>query len=264
MTEVNMTTGNLVCLDGKVVLIIGASSGIGRASAEMCAEAGAEVMVADIDEIKGNEVADAINDRGGTAAFTRVDATDERSVADSISATVQRFSRLQVLVNTAGTADLGSAPGQAWHDFIDLFLRGPYFACLHAVDEIERAGGGSIVNVASIAGVTGSISADVAGTGYGSAKHGLIGLTRTMALAYAKRNIRVNAVCPGYIKTGITEFLYEDPETSRRVISEDLRVPMDRWGEPREIGSVVAFLASDAASFITGQPIIVDGGIMAR
>ena len=120
------------------------------------------------------------------------------------------------------------------------------------------------MNVASIAGVTGSISADVAGTGYGSAKHGVIGLTRTMALAYAKRNIRVNAVCPGYVKTGITEFLYEDPETSRRIISEDLRVPMDRWGEPREIGSVVAFLASDAASFITGQPIIVDGGIMAR
>jgi NAD(P)-dependent dehydrogenase (short-subunit alcohol dehydrogenase family) len=85
-----------------------------------------------------------------------------------------------------------------------------------------------------------------------------------MALAYAKRNIRVNAVCPGYVKTGITEFLYANSETSRRLISEDLRVPMDRWGEPHEIGSVVAFLASDAASFITGQPIIVDGGFMAR
>jgi NAD(P)-dependent dehydrogenase (short-subunit alcohol dehydrogenase family) len=264
VTEVNGSTGNLVRLDGKVVLVVGASSGIGRASAEICAEAGAEVMLADIDEVKGRQVADAINLQGGTAAFTRVDATDEQSVADAIGATVEKFSRLQVLVNTAGAGDLGSAPGEAWHDFIDLFLKGPYYACLHAVDEIERAGGGSIVNVASIAGVTGSVSADVAGTGYGSAKHGVIGLTRTMALAYAKRNIRVNAVCPGYVKTGITEFLYEDPETSRRIISEDLRVPMDRWGEPREIGSVVAFLASDAASFITGQPIIVDGGLMAR
>jgi len=261
MTEVNGNTGNLVRLDGKAALIIGASSGIGRASAEMCAQAGAEVMLADIDEVKGREVTDAINRQGGTAAFTRVDAVDEQSVTEAIAATVEKFSRLQVLVNTAGAGDLGS---EAWHDFIDLFLKGPYYACLHAVDEIERAGGGSIVNVASIAGVTGSISADVAGTGYATAKHGLIGLTRTMALAYAKRNIRVNAVCPGYVRTGMTELLYADPETSRRVISEDLRVPMDRWGEPHEIGSVVAFLASDAASFITGQPIIVDGGLMAR
>ena len=100
----------MVRLDGKAALIIGASSGIGRACAEVCAEAGAEVMVADIDEVKGGEVTDAINGQGGTAAFIRVDVTDERSVAESIAATVKRFSRLQVLVNTAGAADLGSAP----------------------------------------------------------------------------------------------------------------------------------------------------------
>ena len=189
-------------------------------------------MLADIDERKGHEVTDAIVAQGGTAAFTCVDAADEQSVTEAIAATVEKFARLQVLVNTAGAGDLGSAPGEAWHDFIDLYLKGTYYACLHAVDEIEKAGGGSIVNVASIAGVTGSVSADVAGTGYAAAKHGVIGLTRTMALAYAKRSIRVNAVCPGYVKTGITEFLYANPETSRRLISEDLRVPMDRWGEP--------------------------------
>jgi len=221
-------------------------------------------MLADIDEGKSREAAEAINLRGGSAAFTRVDTTDEKSVMEAIAATVKTFSRLQVLVNTAGAADLGGAPGQAWHNFIDLYLKGPYYACRHAVDEIERAGGGSIVNVASIAGVTGSVGADVGSTGYACAKHGVVGLTRTMALSYAKRNIRVNAVCPGYVKTGITGFLYAHPERSRRLISEELRVPMDRWGEPREIGSVVAFLASDAASFITGQPIIVDGGFMAR
>ena len=257
--------GDRMCrLDDRVVLVIGAASGIGLASAQMCAEAGANVMLADLNEEAGRSAADAINQSGGVADFVAVNAVEEPSVVAAIAATIERFGRLQVLVNTAGAGDLGSAPGRAWHDFVDLYLKGPYYACLHAVDEIERAGGGSIVNVASIAGVTGSISSNVEGSGYGTAKHGLIGLTRTMALAYAKRNIRVNAVCPGYVKTGITEFLYSDPETSRRLISDDLRVPMDRWGEPREIAAAVTFLASDAASFITGQPLIVDGGFLAR
>ena len=257
--------GDRMCrLDDQVVLVIGAASGIGLASAQMCAEAGANVMLADLNEEAGRSAADAINQSGGVADFVAMNAVEEPSVVAAIAATIERFGRLQVLVNTAGAGDLGSAPGRAWHDFVDLYLKAPYYACLHAVDEIERAGGGSIVNVASIAGVTGSISSNVEGSGYGTAKHGLIGLTRTMALAYAKRNIRVNAVCPGYVKTGITEFLYSDPETSRRLISDDLRVPMDRWGEPREIAAAVTFLASDAASFITGQPLIVDGGFLAR
>lgn len=257
--------GDHLCrLDGKVVLIIGAASGIGLASAEMCAEAGAEVMLADIAQDAGRAAAKTIGEAGGVADFVAVDATEERSVANAVAATVDRFGRLQVLVNTAGSGDFGSAPGRVWHDFVDLYLKGPYYASLHAVDEIERAGGGSIVNVASIAGMTGSVSFNVEGSGYGVAKHGVIGLTRTMALAYAKKNIRVNAVCPGYVKTGITEFLHTDPDTSQRLISDDLRVPMDRWGEPREIAAAVTFLASDAASFITGQPLVVDGGFLAR
>ena len=264
MSSANERYGDLVRLDGKVALVIGGASGIGRASAQICAEAGADVMVADLDRAGGQATAEAIRATGGRAEFTHVDATDEDSVRNLIATTIETFDRLQILVNTAGSGDLGRVPGQAWHAFIDLYLKAPYYACLHAVDEIVRAGGGSVVNVASIAGVTGSVSSDVAGTGYGTAKHGLVGLTRTMALAYAKKNVRVNAVCPGYVKTAITSSLYSNPETSRRVISEDLRVPMDRWGEPREIGAVVAFLASDAASFITGQPIIVDGGFMAR
>lgn len=264
MSELVDASRGLFRMDDKVALVIGAASGIGLASAEMFAEAGATVMLADNDEAAGQVAADDINRRGGTAAFTFVDASAEQSVVAAIAATVAMFGRLQVLVNSAGAGDLHSAPGQAWHDFVDLYLKGPYYACLHSVDEMARAGGGSIVNIASIGGITGSVSSNVEGSGYGTAKHGLVGLTRTMALAYAKQNIRVNAVCPGYVKTALTSFLYADPETSRRVISEDLRVPMDRWGEPREVGAVVTFLASDAASFITGQPIVVDGGFMAR
>ena len=251
-------------MDGKVVLVIGGASGIGRASAQLCAEAGALVMVADLNEVAGLAAAEAINEGGGSAAFSLVDAVDEQSVRETVAATVSTFGRLQVLVNSAGgvKADPGAEGG--WGDALDIYLRAPYYASRHGVKEIVKAGGGAIVNVASIAGVTGSLSKDVDATGYPVAKHGVIGLTRSMALAYAKHGVRVNAVCPGYVKTHLTAPLHADQSKSKRLISEHLRVPMDRWGEPREIGAVVAFLASDAASFITGQPIVVDGGFMAR
>jgi NAD(P)-dependent dehydrogenase (short-subunit alcohol dehydrogenase family) len=129
---------------------------------------------------------------------------------------------------------------------------------------MEKAGGGAIINIASVSGVTGGVATNADETAYSCSKHAVIGLTRTLALTYAKKNIRVNAVCPGYIRTAGTRRLHEAPDGGRELISETLRVPMNRWGEPHEIGKVVAFLASDDASFITGQPIIVDGGFMAR
>jgi len=249
-------------LQGKVALVIGAASGLGRASAECCAADGAKVVVADVSVEGGEAVAKGIRDRGGQAVFVRTDAADEASVKAAVEATVREFGKLDVLVNSAGA---GRPPGvDAWHFAIDLFLKGPYYACRHALPEMEKAGGGVIINVSSLSGVTGAPVARIEESGYACAKHGVIGLTRTLALAYAKKNIRVNAICPGYIRSGLTQSLQDGEDGGMSLIRDKLRVPMDRWGEADEIGKVAAFLASDDASFITGQPIIVDGGFMAR
>jgi NAD(P)-dependent dehydrogenase (short-subunit alcohol dehydrogenase family) len=247
-------------LRDRVALVIGGASGLGRASAEACAEEGAKIVIADLNEASGEEAAAKIVDRGGDAIFVRTDATVEDQVKAAVEATVDAFGKLDILVNSAGDP----AAAMSWHSSIDLYLKGPYYACRHSLPEMERAGGGAIVNIASISGVTGGVSPDVDSTGYPCGKHGVIGLTRTLALAYAKKRIRVNAVCPGYIRTAMTKPMYGAADGGKALISEKLRVPLDRWGEPHEIGRVVAFLASEDASFITGQPIIVDGGFMAR
>ncbi len=249
-------------LENKTALIFGGASGLGRASAEAVAQEGARVVVADVNEAGGRDVVAAIHDAGGGAAFVATDITDEAAVQEAVRTTVQEFGGIDVLVTSAGSET--SDKDSPWQFAIDLYLKGPYYACRHTLKEMERAGGGSIINIASLAGVTGGTSKNVDGTGYPSAKHGLIGLTRTIALAYAAKNIRANAVCPGYIRTALTRSLYDVPDGGDSLITDQLRIPMGRWGEPHEIGRVVAFLASDDASFITGQPIIVDGGFMAR
>jgi NAD(P)-dependent dehydrogenase (short-subunit alcohol dehydrogenase family) len=249
-------------LQGRVALVIGGASGLGRASAECCAKDGAKVVIADVNEAGGAAVVEGVRAGGGQALFVRTDAGDEAQVKAAIAATVAEFGKLDILINSAGAGRPATADG--WHFAIDHFLKGPYYACRHALPEMEKNGGGVIINVASLAGVTGVPVERIEDSGYSCAKHGVIGLTRTLALAYAKKNIRVNAICPGYIKTGLTQSLYEGADGGQSLISEKLRIPMDRWGEAHEIGTVAAFLASDDASFITGQPIIVDGGFMAR
>jgi NAD(P)-dependent dehydrogenase (short-subunit alcohol dehydrogenase family) len=214
----------------------------------------------EINEAGATEVVSGIHAAGGSASFVATDLTEEQAVKHAVQSTVREFGRLDILITSAG-AD----PAQhEWHFAIDLYLKGPFYACKYAVHEMERGGGGAIVNIASVAGVTGALAKSVEGTGYGCAKHGVIGLTKTIALTYAKQNIRANAICPGYIRTAQTRSMHETEDAGRSLISETLRVPLDRWGEPREIGKVAAFLVSDDASYITGQPIIVDGGLMAR
>ena len=249
-------------LQGKVALVIGGSSGLGRASAEACAADGATVVIADINQPRSEELLEKIRAAGGKGAFIFTDAMNEELVKAAVAFTVEEFGSLDILVNSAGAPSAADDAG--WHFQIDMYLKGPYYACRAALPVMEKQGGGSIINIGSLSSVTGSLAKNIEGTGYPAAKHAIMGITKTLAIANGPKNIRVNTVCPGYIKTELTRVLYEAEDGGEKLINETLKVPMRRWGEPHEIGKAVAFLASDDASFITGQSLIVDGGFMAR
>jgi NAD(P)-dependent dehydrogenase (short-subunit alcohol dehydrogenase family) len=220
-------------------------------------------MVADINEEGAKDVAAGIRAQGGSAAVVMCDITNEDAVRGAVDATAAEFGRLDGLITSPGVGG-APGPGDRWDRSLEMLLKGPFYACKYALQQMERDGSGAIVNISSLAGVTGSIATSIDDTGYPCAKHGVIGLTRTLALAYAQKNIRVNAICPGYIRTALTRPLYDTEDGGQSLITEQLRVPMGRWGEATEIATVAAFLLSDEASYITGQPIIVDGGFMAR
>lgn len=249
-------------MQDKVALVIGGSSGLGRASAEACAEEGATIIIGDVNQARSEEVLDGIRSRGGKGAFVHTDAMNEEMVKAAVTFCVEEFGSLDILVNSAGAP---SKPDDAgWHFQIDMYLKGPYYACRAALPVMEKQGGGSIINIGSLSSVTGSLAPTIEGTGYPAAKHAIMGITKTMAIAYGKHNVRINTVCPGYIKSELTRPLYEAEDGGAKLINETLKVPMRRWGEAHEIGKAVAFLASDDASFITGQSLVVDGGFMAR
>lgn len=249
-------------LQGKVALVIGGSSGLGRASVEACAAEGAIVVIGDINERRSEALLADIRAAGGQGAFIYTDAMNEELVKAAVAYTVETFGSLDILVNSAGAPTTADDAG--WHFQIDMYLKGPYYACRAALPVMEKQGGGSIINIGSLSSVTGSLAKTIEGTGYPAAKHAIMGMTKTLAIANGRHNIRVNTVCPGYIKTELTRPLYEAEDGGDKLINETLKVPLRRWGEPEEIGKAVAFLASSDASFITGQSLIVDGGFMAR
>ena len=239
-------------LEGKVAMVTGAASGIGRATSLTLAREGAAVMCADINTEGAQETADAIAADGGTAAVFELDVTDEAAVQAALAATIEELGALHILINDAG---ISGRRGE-YHSVIDVNLNGVYYCLEHGAPLIEQHGGGSIVSLSSIMGLVGGST-----PGYTASKHGVLGLTRTYALNYGARGVRVNCVNPGYIETPMTESMLRDE--ARREQSIGLH-PIGRLGKPEDVANAILFLASDDASFVTGVALPVDGGYTAQ
>jgi len=251
-------------LNGKVALITGGASGIGRATALTFAREGAKLIIADMNEDGGQQTVHMIAEHGGEATFVQVDVSRATEVEAMISQTVQTYGRLDCAHNNAG---IGSRPRvllhelseESWERVISINLKGVWLCLKYEIIQMCTQGGGAIVNTASIMGLVGSWSRSGV---YNASKHGVVGLTKTAALEYAKAGIRVNAVCPGYIRTPlIEEALTSNPEMEAQIVA---RHPVGRMGRPEEIAEAVMWLCSDAASFVTGHTMTVDGGYVAQ
>jgi meso-butanediol dehydrogenase/(S,S)-butanediol dehydrogenase/diacetyl reductase len=245
-------------LENKVSVITGAASGIGAATAKLFADEGAAVIVVDIDEINGRRVTEEI---GASAVFYKANVSEPVEVEAMVRFAVEQFGRLDILHNNVATAGavaaVGDMPIEAWQRAITVSLSGVFYGMRFALPQMLAQGSGVIVNTASVSG----LAADYMLGAYNAAKAGVINLTRTAAIEYARKNIRVNAVCPGSVAT--PPLLRALGEGEGRRLLEDHH-PIGRLGRPEEIARVVLFLASEESSFMTGSIIVADGGISAH
>ncbi len=245
--------------DTKVVLVTGGTSGIGRATAVAFAREGAEVIIAARRENLGNEVVNEIKTHGGNAVFIKTDIRIPEEIDRLFKEIQTRYGRLDVAFNNAGLGSSTAPPAakiteEEWDDILNTNLRGTWLCMKHEASVMLKQGGGVIVNTSSILGLTGEYGL----ASYCASKHGIIGLTKTAALEYAHKNIRVNAVCPGPIRTDMLEApIVHFPKMMDMLIA---KTPMRRIGEPEEIAGAVLWLASDASSFMTGKELVVAGG----
>ena len=248
-------------LEGKVALITGAGSGMGRA-AELFRGEGARVVITDVVDDAGNAAVAAVRAAGGDATYVRADVSSWSDCVAMVHCATDTYGALHVLYNNAGIfpADDGGVldtPESTWQKVMDINLKGVWLGCKAGIPAMIASGGGSIVNVASFVALVGAATAQIA---YTASKGGVLSMTREIAVEYARRGIRANALCPGPIQTPLLEELLSDPERrARRMV----HIPMGRLGRAEELARAALFLASDDASFMTGASLVVDGGITA-
>jgi NAD(P)-dependent dehydrogenase (short-subunit alcohol dehydrogenase family) len=250
-------------LQGRVVLVTGAASGIGRATAELYAVMGARVVGSDVDAGRGAATAAGLRDAGHEMVFKAADVTDDDDVAALLAFVTDQFGRLDCAANCAGVGGGHAAtheyPVEEWDRIVSINLRGTWLAMRAELGVMLALGnGGAIVNVSSTLGVRGSAMASP----YSASKHGVLGLTRTAAIEYASAGIRVNAVSPGAIDTPIMDETFARFPGFREALLGF--VPIGRMGRPAEVATAIAWLSSDAASFITGESLAIEGGLLAR
>ena len=246
---------------GRGILVTGAGSGIGRAAAQLFANEGGRVVVVDQDENEAQATVTSIRQAGGEALAIGADVSREADCRGMVERALAAYGRLHVAFNNAGIGASGFAVADeeevTWSRLIDVNLKGIFLAMKYEIPAMVSAGGGAIVNTASVAGLVGERGIGA----YSASKHGVVGLTRTAALDYIGQGVRINAVCPGATRTQILANWFQDPKVESFILS---RHPIGRIAEPEEIARAVLFLASDDASFIVGQALAVDGGLTAQ
>jgi NAD(P)-dependent dehydrogenase (short-subunit alcohol dehydrogenase family) len=250
-------------LDGKVVMITGVGSGMGRQAALRFAGEGARLLGCDIREEQGAEVAAEVAAAGGEMLFVAADVSKEDQVIEAVRSGAERFGRLDVLYNNAGIGPPTDAvatelPLEVFEWVMRVNVNGVFLCSKHAIPHIVKSGGGSVINIASIGGLYGGGVLPI--TAYGTSKAAVIGLTRQLAVQFARHRVRVNAVCPGPIETPILDPFFVDPEVKRRFAA---RVPIGRMGVPDDVVNLCLYLASDESTFVTGSILTIDGGITA-
>lgn len=248
-------------LQGKVALVTGGASGIGRAIVLALAREEAKVVVSDVDVEGGQQTARQVGERGGDASFCMADVSRSEDCRLLVSHAVKTYGRLDIACNNAGIggdlAPTADYPDEAWERVIAVNLSGVFFGLKHQIAQMRQQGGGAIVNIASILGRVGFANAPA----YTAAKHGVVGLTKTAALEYAASGIRINSVGPAFIHTPMIERLESDAATNKELVGLH---PLGRFGTPEEVAELVLWLASPRASFVTGSYYAIDGGYLSR
>jgi len=249
-------------LKDKVALITGGSSGIGRETALLFVQEGCAVVLADVNDLAGLNLADEINNLGGKAIYVRADVSKATNCENMVAVAEKAFGKLNIVFNNAGIMhsdddNAVTTEESVWDLTMNINVKGVFFGCKYAIPALRRAGGGSIINTASFVALLGAATPQIA---YTASKGAVLSMSRELAVIHARENIRVNALCPGPLRTELLmKFLNTDEKKQRRLV----HVPMGRFGEAKEMAYAALYLASDESSYVTGTEFVVDGGITA-